>query len=267
MTLLNSYEELSFLVMKHLRKGVFTNFFMGKEEAIEYINHKMMYYHSEIDFLLLIREYDNRYVINFYLNDYLSADEFWKFLNTLSKKVVIEIPYKKDNIEMINSFEAKLKENGFSKLVDRVKLIRKSEESTQLNNQNIRFVTLDDYEKVKNIFKESFDEYYGCIPTDEIIKKNIEEQKIIGIYDEENLVGILRFDDSSKGVTIKHLAIKSEYRGKGYGKMLVEHLTIIFNDKRIDTWTGKENKAAIKVYEDCGLKLDNYESIVWGQVI
>lgn len=266
MTLLNNYEELSFLVMKHLKKGVFTNFFMTKEEAIEYINQQMFYYYSEDDFLVFAREYDNRYVINFYLNNFYNADNFWSYLKTLPKKVVIEVPYNFSNKDTITEFESFLTEHGFSKIMDRVKLLKESDGriNTKLKiKQDIHLVSLAESLEVNKIFTDSFDEFYGCIPTVKTLEKDIENGNILGIYKDDTLAGILRFSKSSKEISIKHLAIKLKYRGKDFGKMLVNYLTKMYQDSRITTWVNADNDVAYHVYAGNGIQIDKYRSIVY----
>ncbi len=73
----------------------------------------------------------------------------------------------------------------------------------------------------------------------------------------------MRFDNTDKEITIKHLAVKSEYRKQNIGKMLVSKLIEENGNKKYSVWTGKENESAIKVYESNGFKIDDYCSRVY----
>ena len=43
---INSYDELNSLIMKHLKKGVYTNCFISKDEFEDEIKNGNLFYHS-----------------------------------------------------------------------------------------------------------------------------------------------------------------------------------------------------------------------------
>ncbi len=268
MNQIKDYIEFSFLVMKHLRKGVFTNCFLSKEEVLEYIELDNFKYISENNYLIFVREFDNRIFINFYLNDYTNSDDFFNYLKNFSKPVVFELPFKNSNESIIEDFEKKILENGFVKIQDRIKLIRKPDEeaiNSDLLNDNyvFKFVEENYYDELLNLFDSSFDEFYGCIPTKEMIKKDILDNNIFGCISENKLIGMIRFFKKDGEITIKHLAIKSEYRHQKIGKLLVAKFIEKYNDNKIIVWTGNTNESAKKVYIANGFCIDQYSSRVY----
>ena len=74
----------------------------------------------------------------------------------------------------------------------------------------------------------------------------------------ENLLGYIGANNICNEVYITNVAVNGEYRGKGYGKILVNHLIRQSEAERaffITLEVRKSNENAIKLYEKCGFKL------------
>lgn len=261
-----NYERLSKLIFKHLKKGVFTNFFMSKEEAENHIKVGNFYYVDDEDFLLLIRDMNSHYIINFYLKDYKNCDSFWKKIESLNKTVVFEIAYKLENEELINEFCEIANKHDFAKKIDRVKLSRAiNEAKVNLDyNDDIVFniANINEFNHICDLLNTSFDKFIGCVPTQAYLQNDIANKNVMIASKNNNLIGTIRFAEKNNEITIKHLAIKSEYQGHKIGKMLVAELINKNQNKKMSVWTGKENVQAIKVYQSNGFTIDNYMSKV-----
>ena len=283
-----NYQTLSFLIMKHLKKGVFTNFFMSKDEAEEYIKLNNLKFAEYGDDLVFVREFENRFVVNFYLKDYVNSASFFEKFKDFSKPVVFELAYRLSNEQLIDEVEKIAESKGFSKIQERVKLMRlgdvpsrsqKWDSGTSLPGLKIetwgrpfqvskmRLGDTPQSEEIFELFNNSFNEYYGCIPSKEMLLDDIKNNNLLVCLDNEKIVGVLRFFKTEKEITIKHLAVKSEYRGKNIGKMLVSKLMEENGNMKFSVWTGSENKSAINVYKANGFEIDNYRSRVYMRLL
>ena len=78
------------------------------------------------------------------------------------------------------------------------------------------------------------------------------------LRDGKNLLGYIGANNICNEVYITNVAVNSKYRGKGYGKTLVNHLIKQSETERaffITLEVRKTNENAIKLYEKCGFKL------------
>ena len=78
------------------------------------------------------------------------------------------------------------------------------------------------------------------------------------LRDGENLLGYIGSNNICNEVYITNVAVNGECRGKGYGKILVNHLIKQSEAERaffITLEVRKSNENAIKLYEKCGFKL------------
>lgn len=88
----------------------------------------------------------------------------------------------------------------------------------------------------------------------------VKEWKPVGIYDGATLIGFAMYglflENSSTQVWLDRLLIDKKYQGKGYGKkatiMLLEKLSIEYNQKRIYLSVYNINKVAIRLYKEIG---------------
>lgn len=123
----------------------------------------------------------------------------------------------------------------------------------------IKEVPAKDLEKAKQIYCESFHKEY----TKTTIKLL---GKIIGIYLQEELIGLCQIDyindifENKKRAYINNFCIKKEYQNQGYGDILLKECIHILEKEEIDQINMTSNKTRIyahKLYQKNKFQLIN----------
>ena len=162
-----------------------------------------------------------------------------------SKIVVLNVPdpYGRP----IENYEecAKMLESHFPLILEKVQ-----------STVTIREMTEDDINSIAELEKECFSEPWSETSLrDELTN---ETARFYVLRDGNNLLGYIGANNICNEVYITNVAVNSECRGKGYGKILVNHLIKQSEAERaffITLEVRKSNENAIKLYEKCGFKL------------
>ncbi len=122
-----------------------------------------------------------------------------------------------------------------------------------------------DHPEVSNLLKKHFIELRAASPIESVHVLDIpglmvSSIKFWSLWENENLLGCgaLKFLDKNHG-EFKSIRVHDDYRGKGYGKRIVNHLidnAKILRIKRLSIETGAGNffAPARKLFESCGFK-------------
>lgn len=251
----DKYEVVSSIIMKQLKKGVMTNNFLTENDLKIEMENNLLYYCEYDGGLLILRDRTTYYILNYYINDITKDIE-----EIFDKDVVVEIVSRHNNNddEVIKYFE----KQNFVCCLERVRYSHNCSEFVGNEPiENIQLCKTNDTEKVREILKENFDSYTGCIPTKEIFLKDVENGNVY-IYKDENIKGILHIGKSKISSEIKHLLVVENERKKGIATKLVNKYLCGVEAKKKTVWTGKENICARRFYEKNGYELDGYTSIV-----
>lgn len=84
-----------------------------------------------------------------------------------------------------------------------------------------------------------------------------------GIYSDGNLIAVFYLDDEKPDLFIRGLEVKEEFRGKGYGKKVLDLIRNYAKSKRYKFLTlnfYKTNKIAERLYRNYGFVEDKYQS-------
>lgn len=124
------------------------------------------------------------------------------------------------------------------------------------NTVIIREMTESDITEIAELEKECFSEPWSENSLrDELTN---ETARFYVLRDSENLLGYIGANNICNEVYITNVAVNGNCRGKGYGKILVNHLIKQSETERaffITLEVRKSNENAIKLYEKCGFKL------------
>ena len=162
-----------------------------------------------------------------------------------SKIVVLNVPdpYGRP----IENYEecAKMLESHFPLILEKIQ-----------STVTIREMTEDDINSIAELEKECFSEPWSETSLrDELTN---ETARFYVLRDGKNLLGYIGANNICNEVYITNVAVNSECRGKGYGKILVNHLIKQSEAERaffITLEVRKSNENAIKLYEKCRFKL------------
>ena len=129
----------------------------------------------------------------------------------------------------------------------------------------VDYMTLDDFEIIKDRLQEEFDEFWtpGVLFSE---LKN-ENTKYIVLKENNNIVGFAGIWITPDTVELNNIVIKKDSRGKGYSKILLEKLIEISEETSREIFTlevSEENIVPINLYkmygfEKVGLRKNYYE--------
>lgn len=129
----------------------------------------------------------------------------------------------------------------------------------------VDYMTLDDFEIIKDRLQEEFDEFWtpGVLFSE---LKN-ENTKYIVVKENNNILGFAGIWITPDTVELNNIVIKKDSRGKGYSKVLLEKLIEISKETSREIFTlevSEENAVAINLYkkygfEKVGLRKKYYE--------
>lgn len=119
----------------------------------------------------------------------------------------------------------------------------------------VDYMTLDDFEIIKDRLQEEFDEFWtpGVLFSE---LKN-ENTKYIVLKENNNIVGFAGIWITPDTVELNNIVIKKDSRGKGYSKILLEKLIEISEETSREIFTlevSEENIVAINLYKKYGFE-------------
>lgn len=128
----------------------------------------------------------------------------------------------------------------------------------------IRKCTESDYEEIHAIVNDAAQAYKGSIPPDrwhepympkEELKREIDAGVVFWGYAEDGrLLGVMGLQDVKDVTLIRHAYVRTAYRNKGTGGLLLKHLlTLTERPTLVGTWAGAW--WAVKFYEKHGFRL------------
>lgn len=253
---IDRYETISKLILSEFKKGVATNNFLSKEDLEAEIKNGSLYAHKFDGGLLILRERENHYVLNYYINNFDTSID-----KTFLKDVVVEIVSReeRDSSKEIVSY---FKSQGYEICLERVRYVNNFCENVSCDvTDKIQLCKSEDSSFAMQMLKENFNPYTGCIPIMDSFLKDIECGNVY-IYKNDKIEGLLHVRKGKVSSEIKHLVVFESERNKGIATKLVSRYFLDDTAKKKTVWTGKENVAARKFYEKVGYELDGYKSVV-----
>lgn len=108
--------------------------------------------------------------------------------------------------------------------------------------------------------KDKFEELYRLWVTNSL--KNKKEEKVIVYRSNNKIIGLITLKKINRSGTIGLIAVDSNYRGKGIGKVLMNFAERWFAENgcnKITVITQRENEPACKLYEYFEFKIEKQE--------
>lgn len=218
-------------------------------------------YEASLDEIYVHITNDDLFIFNkrsdFYLMDAIMKKSSPHSLS-IDEDIVVEYVYRNN----IGEFDDIIKELGFQVISTRVKMMAKDFKG----KENLVLLKPSEAELILNEIKSNFNHYYGCIPSYSEVEEKINNNEFLGIFQENNLVGLIEISKSGKKVSIDHILIVDAYKGKGFSKILLDGLFNYANDNdynTIELFVNPENESALKAYESMGFEGANIESIIY----
>lgn len=290
MNKVRNYEEISKLIFQNLKKDIVTNTFLTKTEYEDEINNDSLYYTAFEFGLLIYRSREKYYILNYYLRCEENlieqlVNELKLTLENINKPIVVEIVAKTETDEKYLFINKVFANAEFKVELKRIRFTLKNDANIKndVNTENnlsctkkendfekyeYQKPTIQDATNITKLLNENFNEYYGCIPTQDKLKEDIENGSIyIAVNDKvvmenKKIIGVLHIKIGKNNSEIRHLAVDKNYRKNGVASNLMSIYLNEDNSQTKTVWTGTENIYAQKVYEKYGYKKDGYASTV-----
>ncbi len=110
---------------------------------------------------------------------------------------------------------------------------------TNVNRMELKTPSIEEYDRILELWEKADLPYKPeGRDTKENIERELKEQSEywIGAYKNEKLVGIVFGTDDGRKGWINRLAVAEKYRGQGIGRILVEKLESVFEEKGFKIW-------------------------------
>ncbi len=243
---ITDYSEVSPTVLRYFKRGVLTNNFLTAEDYKSEIEEERLYFEEEAGNLAIFLKRDGFFILYYYiLNDDV------KFLE-IPEKLVCDI---------VGDLPDNLSTSGFLKVLERVQLERESDEGIPKASHDK--AGAEYAEEVYSVLKNSLNIYTGYITTISKIQKECENGLIYAVIENGQVLGVLRSGVKGKTAEIRHLAVLENHRKKGIARRLLNEFLKENADKKCIVWTGRENTAALSLYEASGFRKNKNTSTVF----
>lgn len=176
----------------------------------------------------------------------------------LDKKAVIELPYQEQLTPAQKQQVAQISGMGFQ-LGRRSGMMLLPAENVipllqNIPEETVLFASQEDTGKVLSLLYDCFNPLYSYIPDEEEMFRNISENRVWIIRNEDQLAAVLNSRLEKNNALISHVAVAREFRGRGYGKMLVEvyHRAYKNQVRNFQHWVDLDNTSALNMYSAFG---------------
>lgn len=259
MVSLQSLDDLNKVVNTCFRKGTITNNYLLIDSYVSHINEGRLMVSCEGSNAAFILDKSDFYKLYFYLNDLNLPINL-----PTDKPIVMEILYRgRENRpqQIIEYWEGQ----GFVQHLSRNLMVASSSHivlpDIQMGKIHTCLATMDhEVEFAKQLFDEALDKYTGDRLSYSELYNFMTGRNLICAYYEKELAGILQFEIKNKVVWLGHIAIHSDFRGRGIANVLVHNYitrNISVENTRYALWVIQENEPAIKLYCKFGFEYGN----------
>ena len=256
-----NYLDLSSLITKHFKPNLNTNFFLTEDESKYLLENKKLFY-LEDNNLFLFKKRAADYLCYYYISDFSDSSILNTTFETITEPVVVEIPYKSSNTKISNVLDF-FDNLGFKTILCRERYKISALDNSSSLDSNICYAKEEDLSTISKILNTTYNIHTGCVPEDNLLLKDITNQKIIISKFDNEIVGILHFENSPKKAEIRHIVVLEEYRNKNIASSLIDfYHSIIQNKANAVVWVSKDNLIAKKLYEKKGYLKDSFSSYV-----
>lgn len=237
---------ISRLVMKAMKRGRPINLFWKKEDYEAQIQKNALYYTPLETGLALWLDRGDHYRL------YFSMDGT-EPLPPTEKPTVTELVFAEEECipPCLSDWE---------RLFERVRLSRPPMESALPTEAT--FAEPCHFDQIKQILQQCFDHLTGCLPTDDELMQDLQNNKILAYFDGQAPIALLHFSADGKRAEIRHFATLESARGQGCGKQLLAAFLNLHSALPCSVWVRKGNAPALHLYEKFGFSADGRNSLV-----
>lgn len=256
-----SLDNLSDMVARQMRRGVYTNTFISSDEYKREIDGGSLFAHMWGNGLIILRRRPDHYKTNFYLNSLEEAPG-----SMPDGTYVMEIPIKAGTDGAADELLQYWTDLGFERRFSRLRLMRAAGNPVSTpNNSGVEPAPAkpEDTGQILHHMRECFDHLTGCLPTEDELKADILAGGVLCV---KGLAGrveaAIHFKHVGKSSQIRHLSVSQSLRGRGVAGILLKEYLFLTGWNRALVWTGTDNNAALSAYRKLGYEPDGWRSEV-----
>lgn len=234
-------------IAQYLSKGMKTNFYGSAEEFLPELD-KI----AKMEFdggCYYFHEKEKQTDLYFFLEKDAKPAE----LPEWDKPLVLEQVAVAKNPPVLEDWEAV----GFEKYLQRKRLFL-SAKKTEAEEREVRFAKREEAVEILAMMEAAFEPYTSALPTLDVLKKDISEDRVIAVREGEELLGFLRFGREKKVSVLWQIVVSPNGRGKGIGTALVKDWIVLEREEvaKFQLWVREDNPPALKMYEALGFLPD-----------
>ncbi|MBQ9092299.1 MAG: GNAT family N-acetyltransferase [Anaerotignum sp.] len=231
----------------YLSRGMKTNFYGSAEEFLPELDNI-----SKMEFdggCYLFHEKEKQTDLYFFLEKEAKLIQ----LPEMDKPLVLEQVAVAKNPPALEEWEA----IGFENYLQRKRLFL-SAKKTEGEQREISFAKVEEAEVILAMMQDAFEPYTSALPDLETLKKDLTENRVIAVREDENLLGFLRFGREKKVSVLWQIVVSPEGRGKGIGNSLVRDWISLEREDvaKFQLWVREDNPPALRMYEALGFLPD-----------
>ena len=252
---LESFAALAPLLSAQLKKGVYTNHVLSRDETEREMETGLAVEAFDGG-LWIARRRGEHDLLTFYLQQGAALR-----LPRLERPAVTEVVWRpKDAQRAAEAVEA-LKASGFTELFRRVRRERPAEPGGE-SPEGVAFPGGDRAEAVLAFLEEQFDPLTGCIPELPRFREQLDQGQAAVLEDSRGIRGVLHFASGRNAMEIRHLAVRADCRGQGLAGILLAAALGKWGGCKSLVWARQGNTPAERFYEHHGFREDGWQSAV-----
>jgi len=259
---ISDIKQIDDIFGRYFKKGTITNSYLLEDSFKSLISKGHLHCTFGINNCCLLMKESEFFQLHYFINDLkenLNIDTDFP--------VVIEILYRGESQKPVDVFNFWLN-NNFERYLtrDNYSLSYVKRDSEQVLLPQLKIKAADTESEIKfcyELIKTTFDLFTGDIPGLDEIEKDAMGEKILCAYSDGTLSGVLRHELKNNTAWLNHIAVKSEFRGKGISSALVNaFISYYYNtgNSRFMLWVEQNNFKAISLYTKFGFIYSNKSS-------
>ena len=252
---IESYEALAPLLSAQLKKGVYTNHVLSRDETERELAAGLAVEAFDGGLWIARRRGDHD-LLTFYLQQGASLT-----LPELERTAVTEVVWRPREAERAAEAVEQLKAIGFAEQFRRTRRERPAEMAAE-TPQGVTFPGKDRAAAVLAFLEAQFDGLTGCIPTLQQLAGQLEWGEAAAMEDDAGICGLLHFAVGRSSMEIRHLAVRADCRGRGCASALLAAALEHCGGVKSLVWARQGNVPAEAFYEHHGFRTDGWQSAV-----
>lgn len=255
MTQIDSYETLSALLSKQLRRGVRTNAFTDPAIYRREIAAGTLFVEDMPGGLVILHDHGHYQRVNFYLHDAAGFD----FVP--QKPSVLEIALRPQDTALADTI-AFWNAMGFMERFCRHRRMRPANAPIlpAICPMTVSLAGMADAKAARRLLCAAFDPVAGCLPTADELQQILTDGDMLKV--QPDFAGLLHFSTGRTGTEIRHLAVREDCRGKGAAQNLMTTFLEKTGNAKSIVWVRTGNIPAENFYAKNNYVPDGWISTV-----